>query len=112
MPFVFSTNGRSYYPQFATQSGIWFRDVRRAANGARPLEGWPTPEGLAERLQVDQEAAETALRDRDFDFGFALRPYQVSAIRAVEAALESGRREMLVAMATGTGKTKLSIALI
>lgn len=111
-PFLFSTNGRSYYPQFATQSGIWFRDVRRPANGARALEGWPTPEGLTERLEVDQEAAEAALRDRGFDFGFALRPYQVNAISAVETALASGRREMLVAMATGTGKTKLSIALI
>jgi len=96
-PFVFSTNGRSYYPQFATQSGIWFRDVRLPGNGARALERWPTPEGLAERLQVDREAAEAALRDRGFDFGFSLRPYQINAIRAVEDAVESGRREMLVA---------------
>ena len=111
-PFVFATNGRSYYPQFATQSGIWFRDARLAANGARALEGWPTPEGLAERLEVDREAAEAALRERAFDFSFSLRPYQVSAIQAVETALAENRREMLVAMATGTGKTKLSIALI
>lgn len=111
-PFAFATNGRSYYPQFATQSGIWFRDTRLAANGARALEGWPTPEGLAERLEVDREAAEAALRERAFDFSFSLRPYQVSAIQAVETALTANRREMLVAMATGTGKTKLSIALI
>jgi type I restriction enzyme, R subunit len=112
VPFVFATNGRGYYPQFATQSGIWFRDVRRATNAARPLEGWPTPDGLAERLEVDEAAAEAALREKDFDFGFALRPYQVAAIRRVEEALAAGQREMLVAMATGTGKTKLSIALI
>jgi type I restriction enzyme, R subunit len=30
----------------------------------------------------------------------------------VDAGLAAGRREMLVAMAIGTGKTKLSIALI
>jgi type I restriction enzyme R subunit len=112
VPFVFATNGRGFYPQFATQSGIWFRDLRRATNAARPLEGWPTPEGLAEWLEVDAAAAEAALRAKDFDFGFALRPYQVAAIRKVEEALEAGQREMLVAMATGTGKTKLSIALI
>ncbi len=61
---------------------------------------------------MDKEAAEAALRERAFDFSFSLRPYQVSAIQAVETALAEGRREMLVAMATGTGKTKLSIALI
>jgi type I restriction enzyme R subunit len=78
-PFIFATNGRSYYPQLATQSGIWFRDVRRPTNAARALEGWPTPEGLAERLEVDRDAAEAALRARPFTFGFALRPHQIEA---------------------------------
>jgi len=41
-----------------------------------------------------------------------LRPYQIAAIRAVEAALATGQRQLLVAMATGTGKTKTCIALI
>ncbi len=111
-PFAFSTNGRPFYPQFATQSGIWFRDLRRTTNGARPLEGWPTPDGLAERLEVDREAAERALKARTFDFGFPLRAYQKAAIEAVEGVIADDRREMLVAMATGTGKTKLAIALI
>src|SRR5208282_4728707 len=34
------------------------------------------------------------------------------AIEAVEAALETERRAMLLAMATGTGKTKLAIAML
>lgn len=112
VPFLFAANGRGYYPQFATQSGIWFRDARRATNAARALESWPSPEGLAERLEVDRDAAEAALAARDFDFGFDLRPYQKKAIEKVEEALSNDRREMLVAMATGTGKTKLSIAMI
>jgi type I restriction enzyme, R subunit len=29
VPFLFAANGRGYYPQLATQSGIWFRDARR-----------------------------------------------------------------------------------
>jgi type I restriction enzyme, R subunit len=41
-----------------------------------------------------------------------LRPYQRRAIESVEEALGRDRREMLVAMATGTGKTKLAIALL
>jgi type I restriction enzyme R subunit len=111
-PFAFATNGRAFYPQFRLQSGIWRRDLRRASNPAEPLEGWPTPDGLMERLALDRNAAEAALKDRPFDFGFELRPYQIAAIRAVEGALAADQREMLVAMATGTGKTKLSIALI
>jgi len=112
VPFVFATNGRAFYPQFATQSGIWHRDVRSATNGARPLEGWPTPDGLAERLATDRDTAEAALRTKPMDFGFGLRPYQKGAIEAVERALENDRRSMLIAMATGTGKTKLSIAML
>lgn len=111
-PFVFSSNGRGYFPQLRTQSGIWFRDVRRPTNGARPLEGWPTPAGLMEQLEVDVDAAEASLTSRAFNFEFALRPYQMEAIKAVEAKIAEGQRDMLVAMATGTGKTKLSIALI
>jgi len=39
------------------------------------------------------------------------REYQRRAIHAVEAALAEGRREMLLAMATGTGKTRTCIGL-
>src|SRR5688572_24748441 len=47
-----------------------------------------------------------------FEFGFPLRDYQKRAISAVEDALGAERRSMLLAMATGTGKTKLAIALL
>lgn len=112
VPFLFATNGRSYYPALETQSGIWFRDTREETNAARALEDWHSPEGLSERLEVDLRAAESALEVRPFTFGFDLRPYQVAAIRAVEKGVVDGRRKMLVAMATGTGKTKLAIAMI
>jgi type I restriction enzyme R subunit len=41
-----------------------------------------------------------------------LRPYQNEAIAAVEAAVAAGQRDILLAMATGTGKTRLAIALM
>jgi type I restriction enzyme, R subunit len=47
-----------------------------------------------------------------FNYGFTLRYYQQDAILAVERGIEAGQREMLLAMATGTGKTKTCIALI
>ncbi|EJL22921.1 type I restriction-modification system endonuclease [Novosphingobium sp. AP12] len=112
VPFVFSANGRSYLKQIETESGIWFRDTRRAANHRRALVDWPTPEGLTGQLDVDQDAADAALKAQPFEFGFPLRHYQESAIRSVEAALSAEQRAVLVAMATGTGKTKLAIAML
>lgn len=111
-PFVFAANGRSYLKQIETESGIWFRDTRRRANHRRALVDWPTPGGLAGQLEVDQDAATAALKAEPFAFGFPLRHYQENAIRAVETALSAEQHSMLVAMATGTGKTKLSIALL
>ncbi|MER9231246.1 type I restriction-modification system endonuclease [Mesorhizobium sp. M0622] len=112
VPFVFAANGRSYLKQIETESGIWFRDTRRSANHRRAMVDWPTPDGLAGQLEVDQDAATAALKAQPFEFGFPLRPYQEGAIRAVETALSAEQRSMLVAMATGTGKTKLAIALL
>ncbi len=112
VPFVFAANGRSYLKQIETESGIWFRDTRRPTNHRRALVDWPTPEGLAGLLEADQDAAAAALKALPFDFGFPLRDYQRKAIEAVEKALEAEQRSMLLAMATGTGKTKLSIALL
>lgn len=112
VPFIFAANGRSYLKQIETESGIWFRDTRRSANHRRALVDWPTPDGLTGLLEVDQDAAQAALTAQPFAFGFPLRHYQENAIRAVEAALASEQRSMLVAMATGTGKTKLAIALL
>jgi type I restriction enzyme, R subunit len=112
VPFVFAANGRSYLKQIETESGIWFRDTRRSANHRRALVSWPTPEGLSGQLEIDQDAASKALKEMPFEFGFPLRDYQRAAINAVEGALEAERRSMLLAMATGTGKTKLAIALL
>ncbi|MGY8679574.1 DEAD/DEAH box helicase family protein [Bradyrhizobium sp. UFLA05-153] len=112
VPFVFATNGRPYLKQLVTESGIWFRDTRRAANHRRALVSWPTPEGLTEQLDVNQDAATDALKEMPFEFGFPLRDYQKGAIKAVEHALATDRRSMLMAMATGTGKTKLAIAML
>lgn len=112
VPFVFATNSRAYLQQLETESGIWFRDVRRAANHRRALVDWPTPEGLTQLLEIDLDAATQQLSEMPFEFGFPLRDYQIAAIKAVEAELATGRRKMLLAMATGTGKTKLAIAML
>ena len=76
VPFVFAANGRSYLKQIETESGIWFRDTRRAANHRRALVTWPTPEGLSGQLELDKDAATAALKTLPFEFGFPLRDYQ------------------------------------
>jgi type I restriction enzyme R subunit len=111
VPFVYASNGRAYHRQFETHSGVWCRDVRRANNHAAALAGWHTPEGLQRLLAQDVDAAEQRLQQEPFGY-LNLRDYQVLAVQAVEAAIAQGRRHALVAMATGTGKTRTVIGLI
>lgn len=112
VPFAFSSNGRPYLRQLATKSGVWFCDLRLPENLAHALDGWYSPEGLVALLKRDEARADAQLKTEPFNYGFALRHYQQEAIQAAEAAIARGQREMLLAMATGTGKTKTCIALI
>src|SRR5690606_23481243 len=111
IPFLFSTNGRPYLQQVAERSGIWFLDARRPTNHPRALQGWHSPEGLKELLAQDQAAAEQTLHEMPRR-ELPLRGYQGEAVEAVESALLQGRRAALVAMATGTGKTRTAVALL
>lgn len=112
IPFVFSANGRPYLRQLETKSGIWFCDLRQSDNLGVALDGWYTPQGLAALLKRDAARAHAELAKTPFDYGFALRDYQQDAILAAERAIANGQRALLLAMATGTGKTKTCIALI
>jgi len=112
IPFAFSANGRPRFPQLETQSGIWFVDLRRSENLSHALDGWYTPEGLMTLLKRDEVEANKQLKAEPLELGFPLRYYQKNAIQAVESHIENGARSMLLAMATGTGKTKTCIALI
>ena len=110
-PFLFATNGRPYLKQLEQKSGIWFLDGRDSANHPRPLQAWYTPQGLLGLLQQDASAAKDKLQKEPFDY-LELRDYQVKAIQKVENSLSEGKRAMLLAMATGTGKTRTAIGLI
>ena len=110
VPFAFVTNGRPYVKQLATKSGIWFVDARPGAGAPRALPEWFSSRDLTARLEQQLDPAPTAA-DRELGIG-GLRPYQRDAVAAVEAALATGQRDLLLAMATGTGKTRLAIALM
>lgn len=111
VPFVYSCNGRPYIPQLAEQSGTWFRDVREPSNTARALQQFHTPDGLLDILKRSKEQAEQILQHEGFAY-LKLREYQQKAIAAVEYALEQQQRSCLLAMATGTGKTRTIIGLM
>ncbi|MBM7124418.1 type I restriction-modification system endonuclease [Dyella flava] len=112
VPLAFATNGRPFQQQFKEVSGIWFCDLRRPQNLRKPLDGWYTPQGVRELLEQDIDEAEQKLDGFGFQYGFPLRDYQRKAILAVEGAIKEGKSTSLVAMATGTGKTKTCIALV
>ncbi len=111
IPFVYSCNGRPFIKQLAEQSGTWFRDLRQTANLARPLHDFHSPAGLLDKLKRSQEEAQEKLRQEGFAY-LKLRDYQLKAIQAVENALEDNSQTCLLAMATGTGKTRTIIGLM
>ena len=111
VPFAFACNGRPFIKQLAELSGTWFRDLRSPANTRRPLQDFHTPGDLENLLKRSQVDAETKLKTEGFSY-LKLRDYQVHAIQAVELALANNQRDCLLAMATGTGKTRTIIGLM
>ena len=111
LPFVYSCNGRPFIKQLAEQSGTWFRDLRDPANLARPLQDFHSPQGLLDRLTRSKAEAEERLRNEGFAY-LKLRDYQIKAVQHVEEALAHNQTTCLLAMATGTGKTRTIIGLM
>lgn len=117
VPFTFATNGRPYLEQFKTKSGIWLLDLREPSNVPVALHGWISPNGIMERLEKDIQAGNNALQVMPYDLltdkdGLNLREYQIKAIKAAEKAVIDGQKEVLIAMATGTGKTRTVLGMI
>ena len=98
LPFCFYANGHE----------IYFWDLGNYP--PRKVIGFPTRDDL-ERFQyirrnrkpLTQELINTSIAGRD---------YQIRAIRAVLEGIEQKKRDFLLVMATGTGKTRTSIALV
>lgn len=98
LPFCFYTNGHE----------IHFWDIGNAA--PRRVHGYPTIGDLERwrflrkhRVPLASELIDTSIAGRD---------YQLKAIRAVMESLEEHRRKFLLVMATGTGKTRTTIAMV
>ncbi len=101
VPFVYSTNGEV----------VWYQDIRESHTYSRTVAKFHTPSGLREMLQNKQKEGLMWLKAHPEPHPRS-RPYQVQAIQAVEEALGQQKRQMLLAMATGTGKTFTTVSLI
>ena len=110
VPFLFATNGRPFLRQLRTKSGIWFLDARRAENHPVPLEGWYTPEGLLDLLKQNVDEAHAKLKVEPMPYIDRDVPAERRSSPSRRAS-KTGKRELLVAMATGTGKTRTCIGL-
>lgn len=97
-PFIFLTNGKT----------ILFWDRERYPE--REVSGFFTREDL-ERL-LFQRRYGTPLNNVQIDTRIAGRDYQLEAIRRITEAIQRCRRQFLLVMATGTGKTRTIIALV
>ncbi len=117
VPFLFATNGREYIKQYEDMSGIWFLDTREQFNAPKALAGWPSPEGIEQDLERDIAEADKQLASTGYELledpdGLNLRYYQIEAIKAAEKAIANKQNAVLLAMATGTGKTRTVLGMI
>lgn len=117
VPFLFATNGRDYIKQYEEMSGIWFLDIRQQFNTSKALAGWPSPQGMEQDLERDIAEADRKLAATGYELledsnGLGLRYYQVEAVKAAEKAIAEHKNTVLLAMATGTGKTRTVLGMI
>lgn len=98
LPFCFYTNGLESY----------FWDLENAP--PRKVVGFPTRDDLERFAYIRRNRK--PLTQEFINPSIAGRDYQIRAIRAVLDGIERKKREFLLVMATGTGKTRTCIAMV
>jgi type I restriction enzyme R subunit len=96
--FVFLTNGYE----------IWFWN--RPFESLRMIKGFYSREAL-ERVRF-QNLSRKPFHDVPISPRIVDRPYQIEAVKRVLEGIEKGKRKFLIVHATGTGKTRVAMALI
>lgn len=98
-PVIFYSNG---YETF-----IW---DDKQYNTYRPVYGLYSKDSL-EYLSYQRQYRIAELEKHNPELSIADRPYQIEAIKTVAAHFQKQRRKALIIQATGTGKTRVAIAL-
>jgi type I restriction enzyme R subunit len=101
IPFLYASNGNL----------IWFRDARTKRNIQREIEQFHTPDAILEFLERSIEQSYQWLQKNPIEIP-GIREYQIDAIESVEHAIMDNKRKLLLAMATGTGKTFTAAEMI
>ena len=99
VPFVFLSNGEE----------VWFLDTSADAH-ARKIAGFYSQDDLERRIATRQIRRD--LSTVETDRRIVDRDYQLECIEALCSEITLGRRNLLVEMATGTGKTRTAAAFI
>lgn len=102
LPFLYATNGEI----------ICFLDARSDKPVWRQISRFHTAPALEALFTLNPKPAHDWLLNTPPDIITRLREYQRRCILAVGQAIMAGRRELLLAMATGSGKTLLTVAQI
>ncbi len=101
-PFLYYSNGEL----------IFHLDVRKKANTSHQISDFHSPQALEDKFNRETEKAELWYKDNPVNTIKRLRFYQVEAIESIEDALIEGKKRMLFAMATGSGKTFTIVSLL
>ena len=98
-PVIFYSNG---YETF-----LW---DDKQYNTYRPVYGFYSKDSL-DYLIYQRQYRHAALEQHNPQLSIADRPYQIEAIKTVASHFQRQRRKALIIQATGTGKTRVAIAL-
>lgn len=102
VPFVFTSNGET----------IVADDLREGTPDTREIRSFYTPENISRQLSLNITSGLEWLASHSHeDTDKELWENQSDAISNIKKALQNRRRRILVSMATGSGKTRLAMAL-
>jgi len=102
VPFLYASNGEI----------IWHLNAKYDKRISRKIADYHTPQAMQCIFEHDHTPAYRWLSENAPNRIERLREYQINAIRKIEESILDGKRQFLVAMATGTGKTFMTVAQV
>lgn len=114
-PYLAKNQGRGYaeangcrYVFLANSEQLYFWDLEEG--DATPIERFISPQDLQRRH--DLKLSRKPLSSVPHNTEICDRPYQLQASDTIAQQFDGGKKSFLLEMATGTGKTRLSAAII